>query len=351
MHITQSVISALFNLLYRRAKGPNELIAALSAHAEHTKSPRSTKSRQFPIRSITHEPGKTSPRPTLERIILRSPSERKDVAFYESPPSSPSSIPYSLSTTDSEKTEESVVKVTQQKRPFNHQRSHSIPAILVDNFDSAEYITWNSADIEIEARPPVYELDPSTLKGENAASTKHSICDSVRSRPRIFPPKLWGKDRKSKPLKRCRSSPQLYTGPTLPLPLPQADHLTGSESENLSEAKLKLKKTKSWKGLRKARSGTLPESKSNLLFLKLHCLMQGFLEPVSKADRKAEKKKSQTLRTHPYEAPYFAPPPVPAMPVHITFVTEHTSSDHSSHDSSPKSSLDRKPSRRFSLKS
>lgn len=212
-----------------------------------------------PIRSFSDkQTNRIPPRLRSEGVLSRSFSE-KEVVFSQSPPSSPFEILRPLPT-GAEKVPEPLLE--KNKRRFHHQRSHSIPAILVDNFDSSEYITWNSADhLDAEPRPPIHIEDaspPATIDPIRRSATTHSFCDG-KSRPRIFNPKSWGKDKKSKSLKRCRSSPQLYAGPLLQVPAPNQPTSTGSDVS----PEVNLKKTKSWKSLRKARS-SITESEDNL---------------------------------------------------------------------------------------
>ena len=247
----------MYNLLYRRTKAPADLILALPSHSGPT-TPLKPRVRRPAVRSFSEKQPSRIPPLLSEGVLSRSLSEK---VFNQSPPSSPFQILRPLPTIS---VEEKVPNPLpgKIKRRFHHQRSHSIPAILVDNFDSSEYITWNSADhLDAEPRPPVLSEDtspPSTIDPLRRSATTHLFCDG-KTRPRIFNPKSWGKDKKSNSLKRCRSSPQLYAGPFLPVPVPNQP--TSTSSDISPDAN--LKKTKSWKSLRKARSN-ITDSKDDL---------------------------------------------------------------------------------------
>ena len=108
----------------------------------------------------------------------------------------------------------------------------------------------------------------------------------------------WGEKRPNKPtIHRCCSSPVL-TSPVDPL------------SPNKKKPSLLVKKSS--KNLRKTAS--VPSGLGNFFVanvLNNTVLIHRLLVGPSPPSRPLEKKKSQPLRTQPYEAPYFFPPPMP----------------------------------------
>lgn len=158
--------------------------------------------------------------------------------------------------------------------PHFHGRSRSIPTIMVDHFDSTEHISRTSPDSSrVEPRisgpitplpqpqshisPPSSAQTISTTKS-NCSNTICSAVTTARSKPRLFDPKSWGKDKR---LKRCQSSPQLSKPPEMPFITSVSHKSTGSDPETETPPAA-LKKSKSWKTLRRAKSGPVNDSKS-----------------------------------------------------------------------------------------
>ncbi|KAF8204007.1 hypothetical protein BJ912DRAFT_941621 [Pholiota molesta] len=339
-----SVIAALLNLLFYSFNAEHEHTLTLPPRSKPAHPPRPHARSRQSIRSLSEHPIKVLsdvPEPSSSgQGPQASPSEKKRVIFHQhSLPSTPVKITHHTGETTAIK--QLPEPPSKGRGPHCHGRSRSIPTMMVDHFDSTEHISRTSPDSS-QAEPrmsgPIAPLpQPQSLVSppsvQTTSTTKsNSICSAVttaRPKPRLFDPKSWGKDKR---LKRCQSSPQLCKPPEMPFITSLSHKSTGSDPD-IATPPAAMKKSKSWKTLHKAKSGPINDTSP-------------------KVDRKSEKKRSQTLRTHPYEAPYFAPPPVPSLPVHITFISDHTSSEYSSSiDSSPKSSLDRRSSRLFRAKS
>ncbi|KAF9486487.1 hypothetical protein BDN70DRAFT_988040 [Pholiota conissans] len=350
-----SVIAAVFNLLFQPSNSQHELILPLPSHAKpaarhhhtHTHTHGAHARPRRIVRSLSEHPSPTEgplivpeTSPIAQRSKALLPAEKKTVYCRKSLPSdSPLKNAHNISeVTPNEKSLSS--GGSKENALFNmHARSQSesIPSIMVGHHDSSEHVSWKNPEFLTEepapfsavVSPPSQSLQtlqspPSSAQTTNTVKSNPCACPTTKLKPRLFDPKTWGSHKR---LKRCQSSPQLSKPPGVPFvssPPPLKSH--GSDSE--SQPAHNLKKSKSWKHLRKAKSGPINNDKA-----------------TSKTDRKADKKRSQTLRTHPYEAPYFAPPPVPSVPVHVTLIPDQSSSDYASSIDSTKSSLDKKLSR------
>jgi len=101
---------------------------------------------------------------------------------------------------------------------------------------------------------------------------------------------LWGEKRPKQQLYRVLSSPHLTTNPPLPVQ---------ARGEPPKHSALGKKRSKPLR----------PEAGNTSTARSVSCPTV-----VAAENKRVEKKKSQTLRTQPYEAPYFFPPPVPPIP-------------------------------------
>ncbi|KIM47547.1 hypothetical protein M413DRAFT_439211 [Hebeloma cylindrosporum] len=200
----------------------------------------------------------------------------------------------------------------------SHRRSRSlIPIIKIDHFDHIESPRQLSAG-SLKIEPPIPEstvtnplpksyrftISPDESLPKSGGSTANVV---VGDRPafRLFNPKSWGKDRPN--VERRSSSPQLFHPPAA---LPSLTGSPASHKQSNSDGKLKAgssskgeEKPATRKVIRKAKSCYNVREKVNVN-----------VEPPPPIPRNVEKKRSQTLRTQPYEAPYFCTPPIP-MPV------------------------------------
>ena len=219
----------------------------------------------------------------------------------------------------------------QRKFISSHRRSRSlIPIIKIDHFDNIETPRKLSAGLlKMEPRTsesikPLPKPRRSTVcpDGSLPNSGAGNMDVGVGDRPafRLFNPKSWGKDWPK--VERRSSSPQLCQPP-----LPS---LTGSSvSHKQSNSDGKRRVCSSSKGetkpvrkvVRKAKSSYNVRDSEYLFVLSESYILTFTLEVDVNADppppipRNVEKKRSQTLRTQPYEAPYFCTPPMP-MPRH-----------------------------------
>jgi len=216
----------------------------------------------------------------------------------------------------------------------SHRRSRSlIPIIKIDHFDNIETPRRLSAELlKIEPRisesinplPTPYHfticLDGSLPK--SGGSTGNMVV-GVGDRPgfRLFNPKSWGKDRPK--VERRSSSPQLCQLPLATLTGSAASHKQSNSSGKFKACSSSKGETKSVtrKVIRKAKSSYNVRDSEYLIstLSKCYIMTSGFegnanAEPPPPVPRNVEKKRSQTLRTQPYEAPYFCTPPMP-MPV------------------------------------
>lgn len=222
-----------------------------------------------------------------------------------------------------------------------HRRSKSmanIPIITIDYFGSTD--TFNTRRLagipKTEPRipePVAGPLKPFPLPTNIPSSHTSSTCDSTancgndQAAPgfRLFGLKPWGKER-SKRLERCQSSPQLCRSASLPQP---SCHKQSSSDGVLTSPTKNEEKTKPPKPLRKMPSVPVQGKESEDIHLPsfigrtftVYHSEIGFKFDVS--FRHAEKKRSQTLRTQPYDAPYFALPPVPPLPAYINKAPIH----------------------------
>jgi len=214
----------------------------------------------------------------------------------------------------------------------SHRRSRSlIPIIKIDHFDSIETPRQLSAELlkmepriseSINPLPRPYRfticLDDSL---PNSGGSTGNMGVGVGDRPgfRLFNPKSWGKDRPK--VERRSSSPQLCQLPLPPLIGSAAPHKQSNScgkfkacSSSKGEAKPITRKV-----IRKAKSSYNVRESEYLvsIFSKGYNKAFGFeghnanAEPPPPVPRNVEKKRSQTLRTQPYEAPYFCTPPMP----------------------------------------
>ncbi|KAF9567837.1 hypothetical protein CPC08DRAFT_521130 [Agrocybe pediades] len=238
---------------------------------------------------------------------------------------------------------ESKEKGARSSSMHSHRRSRSmIPTITIDYFGSTESLRRNSIDslktdvrlasaVHVPQKPhilPTHASSPDIpiittalpdlmdkhISPPNSTTTTSSFTsnssngerDREKHTFRLLNIKQWGKDKPKGGLSRTRSSPQLCHAPILPAALchKQAGSDGGETLKNLP-AKINPETPKPHKTLRKMSSAPGREKTAS---------------PKSAGttpSRGTEKKRSQTLRTHPYEAPYFAPPPVPPLPRNI----------------------------------
>ncbi|KAH9486321.1 hypothetical protein JR316_0000385 [Psilocybe cubensis] len=164
---------------------------------------------------------------------------------------------------------------------------------------------------------------PATI---SSISTDASV-KSDKSGFRLFHIKHWGKDKpKNTPnLARRQSSPHLC-------PKKLCHKHTNSDGNIPIVVNIETK-PKSRKMLRKMSSGPVQEKVT-----------------TTPPPRKSEKKRSQTLRTHPYDAPYFAVPPVPPLPAYRPQFREEAIQQTRDPNASPGRSLEKKSSRSRLLK-
>ncbi|PPQ77045.1 hypothetical protein CVT25_014862 [Psilocybe cyanescens] len=161
---------------------------------------------------------------------------------------------------------------------------------------------------------------PATISSISTdASTK-----SDRSGFRLFHIKHWGKDK------------QKTTSPSL---------LRRQSSPHLCPTRMMGHKHTNSDGILPTAVKNEPKSKSRKMLRKMPSVPAHEKVPTSPPPRKSEKKRSQTLRTHPYDAPYFAPPPVPPLPAYRPQSREDTIRQFRDPSSSPGRSLEKKPSR------
>ena len=256
-----------------------------------------------------------------------------------------------------------------------HRRSKSmanIPIITIDYFGSTETLNGRRSAEVVKKVPPIPEVvheppkpapepqevlpvsaDPpsSDLKSPDSTlpSSTGAECDNNQAAPsfRLFGLKPWGKE-KSKRLERCKSSPQLCRSQSLPR---SPSHKQSSSDSSVTSPTKDETKPKSRKSLRKIPSVPAQGKESEFnhfgagIRLADQCLEVGIKFDVT--FRHAEKKRSQTLRTQPYDAPYFALPPVPPLPpAYRKTAQEETSANRPSHpESNTDKLLDRKSSK------
>ncbi|KDR85668.1 hypothetical protein GALMADRAFT_218765 [Galerina marginata CBS 339.88] len=228
------------------------------------------------------------------RHLVRSVSDKSPKASKLPPASSPAKP----KETSSEK---------QRTRPHSLRRSKSmIPIITIDYFGSTDSLRSGRTSADFTAKiepqvavpqPFVVPVPPTPETASSSASTSSAASCSSNERPgfRLFGLKSWGKD---KPLQRRQSSPQLCQASSLSL----CTHHKQTSSDGMLTIPVKSEsKPKTRKMLRKMTSVPVHEK-------------FGIISDAS-LPRTVEKKRSLPLRTQPYDAPYFAPPPVPPLPV------------------------------------
>jgi len=259
-----SVLAALFSI-FQRPNRPNKVPSPTPLLPAKPKLPSNVRGRRI-VRSFSDQSIK-SPTPRPLPAKLREPSSEKRIIS------------------------------------SSHRRSRSlIPIIKIDHFDNIEPRV--SGPINTLPKPYHFTISPDDPAPSSESSTS-SMGAGVGDRPpfRLFSLRSWGKDR---PKVGGRSS-------SAQLGQPPLVHLTGfpvSHKKSDSDGKRKVclrsrveSEPKTRKTLRKATSACNVREKVVVQF--------DLPPPVLHS---VEKKRSQTLRTQPYEAPYFLTPPVP-MPI------------------------------------
>ncbi|KAF8910077.1 hypothetical protein CPB84DRAFT_1842736 [Gymnopilus junonius] len=284
-----SVLAALINLLHR-PKAQDAPIVSTYTRAVPSLSPRGRRI----LRSVSDESSKT-PLRISKQAPKPLPSARRDEA---SRPKEPSS----------EK------KVISSRHVHRRSKSMaSIPIITIDYFGSTDTLNaLRSAGLPktvpqiLEAtaelsgplpRPTINDVASSSTSSTFNQTTAHCGDDQPAPGFRLFGIKPWGKER-SKGLERRQSSPQLCRSSSLPR---SSCHKQTSSDGMLRSPTKNEKKTKARKPLRKMPSA--PAQGKEKIGMKFDVSF-----------RHGEKKRSKTLRTQPYDAPYFALPPVPPVP-------------------------------------
>ena len=209
----------------------------------------------------------------------------------------------------------------------SRRRSRSlIPIIKIDHFDNIETPRKLSAgslkmepriseSINLLPKPPRSTVCPD---GPLPNSRTGNMDVGVGDRPafRLFNPKSWGKDPPK--VERRSSSPQLCQPPLPSLTGSSASHKqSNSDGRRKACSSLRGETKPVRKVIRKAQSSYNVRDSEYLSVLSKGYILTFALEVNVNADppppvpRNVEKKRSQTLRTQPYEAPYFCTPPMP----------------------------------------
>jgi len=247
--------------------------------------------------------------PTLSRSQPSSRPQRMPLrrSFSEQSPKSP--VPISFSTP--KLIESSQEGTMRRKMLASHRRSRSIPIITIDFYDSIDNLRQvpveNANSSLIDAPLPPLPKPKRLTFVVTAPERDVRPAPAVESteRPVFRLANLWIKDKeKDRPrVSRRGSAPQLRTGrlPKSPAPTfvrPKTTHKASSSDETLSDSQKCSSKLKRRKPIRKVPS--VPGSVEEKLATKFDSFT-----------RTIEKKKSLPLRTQPYEAPFFCPPPLP----------------------------------------
>ncbi|CAA7264823.1 unnamed protein product [Cyclocybe aegerita] len=273
-----SVLAAIFSLFPRPTKPPPPLPKARPGIPPNIRVPSGSRARIPPKRSFSDQ-SPTSP----AKLLLAS-----------------------------EKLKELTVEEKKRARSLaSHRRSRSIPIITIDYFGSTETLRKKTSADFLRAEPKAL---PSVTEPQVSFAAAPEVPER-RGRTRSRPPPptpmpchdkqgfslanlkpIFTKE-KPKPERR-QSSPQLCSCPSLP---PICHKTSGSDGTPQAHSK-SVSNSKSRKTLRKMQSAPGPVQEQ--LTMKF--------DPSFR--RSIEKKKSLNLRTQPYDAPYFAPPPLPINP-------------------------------------
>jgi len=258
-----SVLAALFSI-FQRPNRPIKVPSPASLLPTKPKLPSTARGRRI-VRSVSDQSIKSSkPTPLPEKS--REPSSEKRIIS------------------------------------SSHRRSRSlIPIIKIDHFDNIEPRV--SGPINHLPKPYYFTIspdDPAPSSESRTSSMGVGVGGHDRSAFRLFSLKSWGKDWPK--VGRHSSSGQLDQPPLVhPTEFPVSHKKSNSDgnlkicSRSRVESEPKTRKT-----VRKATSSRNVREKVNVQ-----------IDVPPPVPRGVEKKRSQTLRTQPYEAPYFCTPPVP----------------------------------------